>query len=60
MRHLLFFFICDLILILYRKIKSSTYGLLTNIALLVECLAPGQNCIKCIIYARSNFSKKAI
>ena len=27
----------------------SRYGHLTKLALLVECLAPGQNCIACII-----------
>ena len=35
------------------KMKSSIYGLLTDIALLVECLAPGQNCIICIICMKS-------
>ena len=35
------------------KMKSSSYGLLTDIALLVECLAPGQNCIICIICMKS-------
>ena len=49
MRHLLFLFVCDLLLILKRKIKSFSYGLVIDIALLVECLAPGQNCIKCNI-----------
>ena len=29
--------------------KSARYGLLTELALLVECLAPGQNCIACMI-----------
>ena len=38
----------DLILI-KGKMKSSRYGLLTELALLVECLAPEQNCIKCVI-----------
>ena len=40
MRHLLFLFMRDLILI-QGKIKSPSYGLLTVLALLVECLAPG-------------------
>ena len=31
------------------KMKSSSYGLLTDIALLVECLTSGQNCITRII-----------
>ena len=35
------------------KMKSSSYGLLADIALLVECLAPGQNCIICIICMKS-------
>ena len=48
MRHLLFLFMRDLILI-RGKIKSARYGLLTELALLVKCLAPGQNCIACII-----------
>ena len=48
MRHLLFLFMRDLILI-QGKIKSSRYGLVTELALLVESLAPGQNCIACII-----------
>ena len=30
--------------------KASRYGLLTELALLVECLARGQNCIACILY----------
>ena len=47
-RNLLFLFIGDLTLN-KGKMKSSSYGLLTDIALLVECLAPGQNCIICII-----------
>ena len=34
------------------KIKTSSYGLLSELALLVECLAPGQNCITCIIYTK--------
>ena len=29
------------------KIETSIYGLLTELALLVECLAPSQNCIAC-------------
>ena len=39
-------FMCDLTLI-KGGIKSSFYGLLTDIALEVECLAPGQNCMIC-------------
>ena len=39
---------------------TSSYGLLNEVALLVECLAPRQNCIKCIICAGSNSPKKAI
>ena len=38
----------DLILI-QGKMKSSRYGLLTEDALLVECLASEQNCVECII-----------
>ena len=34
------------------KIKTSSYRLLSELALLVECLAPGQNCITCIIYTK--------
>ena len=30
------------------KMKSSSYGLLPDIALLVKCLVPGQNCIICM------------
>ena len=36
------------------KIKTSSYGLLNELALLVECLAPGQNCIAAL------YAKKAI
>ena len=49
----------ELILIQAGKMKSPRYGLLTELALLVECLAPWQNCIKCII-CMVNSSKKAI
>ena len=51
-RNLLFLFIGDLTL-KKGKMKSSSYGLLTDIALLVGCLAPGQNCIICIICMKS-------
>ena len=37
------------LILIRRKMKSSRYKLLTELALLVECLAPEQNCIKCII-----------
>ena len=49
MRHLPFFFMCDYILMKAKIITSSYHGLLTELALLVECLAPGQNCIACIL-----------
>ena len=51
-RNLLFLFIGDLTL-KKGKMKSSSYGLLTDIALLVGSLAPGQNCIICIICMKS-------
>ena len=46
MSHLLFLFMGDLTLKKGKK-KSSSYGLLTDVALQVECLAPGHNCITC-------------
>ena len=49
MRHFLSLSMCDLTL---RKgrIESSSYGLPIDMALLVACFGPGQNCITCIIY----------
>ena len=41
-----------------RKIKSSSYELLAKIALHVECLAPGQNCITCIICRKDKSLKE--
>ena len=32
------------------KVKTSSYGLLSELALLVECLAPGQNCITKVMH----------
>ena len=57
MRHLLFLFMRDLIL-MQGKIKSSSYGLLTDIALEVECLDPGQNCFTCIVCMKSKYVKE--
>ena len=57
MRHFLSLFMCDLTLI-KGKIKSSSYGLLTYIALQVEYLAPGQNCITCIICTKGKSLKE--
>ena len=50
MRHLLFLFMRDLIL-MQGKIKSSIYGLLTELVLLVECLAPGRIALH-VLYAK--------
>ena len=38
--------------------KSSRYGLLTKLALLVECLATGQNCITYIICIKGKSVKE--
>ena len=48
----------DLILI-QERMKSSGYGLMTELALLVECLARAKIGLNAL-YAWSNFSKKAI
>ena len=45
MSHLLFLFISLNFNERGEGVKSSSYGLLTELALLVECMAPGQNCI---------------
>ena len=49
MSHLLFLFMCDLTL-KKERIESSSYGLSIDMALLVACFGPGQNCITCVIY----------
>ena len=52
MRHLLFLFIHDLILI-QGKIKSTRYGLLTELALLVECgSSPELHCMHYMLKRR--------
>ena len=38
--------------------KSSSYGLLTELTSQVECLAPGQNCITCKICTKSKSLKE--
>ena len=55
--NLLFLFTCDLTL-KKGRIKSCSYELLVDIALQVECLAPGQNCITCIICRRGKSLKE--
>ena len=60
MSHLLSLFMCDLTLN-NGKIKSSIYGILTEVALLVECLAwLLARIVLHALYAWSNSSKKAI
>ena len=54
---LLYLSMCDLAL-MKGKTKSSSYGLLTDITLQVECLAPGQNCITCIICTKGKSLKE--
>ena len=49
MTHLPFLFMSDLTL-KKGRIESSSYGLPIDMALLVACFGPGQNCITCIIY----------
>ena len=56
MRHLLSMFICDLNLI-KRGIKSSSHGFLIDIPLLVEYLASGKNCTRCMIYTNGKYLK---
>ena len=51
------YFLYDLILI-KGEMKFSSYGLLTELALQVECLAPGQNCITCMMCAKGKFLKE--
>ena len=41
-----------------RKIKSSSYGFRTDLALYIKCLAPGQNCITCIICTKGKSLKE--
>ena len=57
MSHFLFLFMGDLTL-KREKIKPSSYGHLTDITLLVECLAPGHNCITCIICTKGKSLKE--
>ena len=57
MSHLVFLFMCDITLN-KGKVKSSIYGLLTEIALWVECMAPGQNCITCMIDTKGKSVKE--
>ena len=57
MNHLLCWFMCDLTL-KKGNIKPSSYGLLTDMASQVECLAPGQKCITCIICTKGKSLKE--
>ena len=57
MSHLLLLFMRDLTL-KKGKMKSCSYGLLTDFALEVECLAPGQNCFTCIVCMKSKSVKE--
>ena len=57
MSHLLFLFMCDLTL-KKGRIESSSYGLPIDVALLVACFGPGQNCTTCIIYTNLLDKKK--
>ena len=41
-----------------REIESSSYGFRTDIPLYVKCLAPGQNCITCIICTKGKSPKE--
>ena len=57
MSNLLCLFMCDLTLI-KGTIKSSSYGPLTELALYAECMAPGQNWIRCIICTKGKTVKE--